>query len=67
MVLTEHLTCKSDFQPNLELSSGKEVRLQFNSGIVLTSPPFHMKVKMQKKVCEAPESNGLIVTTIYQL
>jgi SAM-dependent methyltransferase len=67
LVLTEHLPSNSDFQPNLELSVGKEVRLQFNSGIVLTSPPFNLKVKMQKKVCEVPENNGLIVTTIYQL
>jgi 2-polyprenyl-3-methyl-5-hydroxy-6-metoxy-1,4-benzoquinol methylase len=67
MVLTEHLPKQSDFQHNLDLSVGKEIRLQFNSGIVLTSPPFNMKVKMQKKVCEAPENGGLIVTTIYEL
>lgn len=66
LVLTEHLPFNSDFRHNVNLSSGKEVRLQFTSGIVLTSPPFNIKPIRQKKICEVSEKDGLIVTTMYQ-
>jgi hypothetical protein len=66
LVLTEHLPSNKDFQPNIDILPGKDIRLQFNSGIVLTSPPFNMQVKMQKRISEATEYGGRILTTIYE-
>ena len=66
IVFTDHLPDTSDFQHNLDIPPGQHSRLQFKSGVVLTSSPFNIKPKNQKKICEVPEHEGLIVTIIYQ-
>jgi len=66
VVFTDHLPGTSDFHHNLDIPPGEHSRLQYNSGVVLTSPPFNIKPTNQKKLCEVQEHGGLIVTTIYQ-
>jgi hypothetical protein len=66
VVFTDHLPATRDFQHNLDIPPGPHSRLQFNSGVVLTSAPFNIKPTNQKRICEVPELDGLIVTKIYE-
>ncbi len=69
-VLTEHLPVRSKFEPNLDKPAGAEVRPALDSGIVLTEPPFDLKAKAERILCEVPECGphgGRIRTTLYQL
>jgi len=67
LILTEHLPVAENFTHNLDMYTGPDTRLRFNSGVVLTSPPFNLKVKSQKIMLKSPEIGGLIQTTIYEL
>lgn len=68
IILTEHLPLGT-FTPNKDIISGQGIRLKKNSGVVLTAPPFHLKIKdekiMDEHVLEA--NKGRIVTTLYCL
>lgn len=67
LVLTEHIPSAGDFIHNLDKSIGPDIRLSSNSGIVLTSPPFNLKVKSESCLCEVEEYGGIIKTTLYEL
>ena len=67
LVLTEHLPGTESFTANLDHQSGPDTRLQINSGIVLTQPPFNLKVSEERRLCEVAEMGGIIVTTAYRL
>lgn len=67
LVVTEHLPLGRDFTPNLDKPHGPDIRLFFNSGVVLTSPPFSLPVYGQRVLCEVPELGGIVRTTLYQL
>jgi hypothetical protein len=67
LVLTEHLPGDPHFQPNLDKPAGPGIRTGINSGIVLTSPPFNFRPKAERRLCQAREADGLIVTTLYVL
>jgi SAM-dependent methyltransferase len=71
LVLTEHVPAAPDFPPNLDKPTGGGTRLPQNSGIVLTDPPFSLKVKSESVLCTKTESigrhPGLIKTTLYEL
>lgn len=67
LVLTEHLPNDPDFIPNKDFISGPSIRLERNSGVVLTAPPFDLSFKSSKKICSVDESGGSIVTMVYEL
>jgi 2-polyprenyl-3-methyl-5-hydroxy-6-metoxy-1,4-benzoquinol methylase len=67
VILTEHLPDLQRFEHNDDITSGPETRLGFESGVVLTSAPFNLKAKSERVLCQVPESNGVITTTVYQL
>jgi hypothetical protein len=74
LVITEHLPVSPDFESNLDKKRGLDIRLRLGtkgSGIVLTEPPFDLKVKSSKILCEADESiegvPGVVRTTLYEL
>ena len=74
LILTEHLPVSADFEPNLDKKRGLDTRLNLGtkgSGVVLTEPPFDLKVKDAKILCEADETiggaPGIIRTTLYEL
>ena len=70
LVLTEHLPDNADFVPNRDKPPGAEVRVAFGSGLVLTRPPFDLKVRSERILCEVPEDGphrGRIRTTAYEL
>jgi SAM-dependent methyltransferase len=73
IVLTEHLPVDS-FVPNQDKPRGFQVRLELEkaaSGIVLTKPPFKLKVARTTTLCEAFETlgdrKGVIRTILYEL
>jgi hypothetical protein len=70
LVLTEHLPSAANFKPNLDKPAGPNVRPALGSGLVLTKPPFNLKVSSERVLCEVPEDagcGGVIRTTLYQL
>lgn len=67
LVLTEHVPIRADFRPNLDKPAGPDIRLDIGSGLVLTMPPFDLKPKDERVLCEVPEYSGLIRTTVYTL
>jgi SAM-dependent methyltransferase len=67
LVLTEHLPKSNTFPPNIDKPAGPDIRLPYNSGIVLTKPPFNLQIFDEQLMCEAEEQNGVIRTTKYML
>ena len=63
-LITEHLPA-GRFTPNLDKQTGPDHRPSFNSGVVLTDPPFNMKVVSEEIICEVPSEGGLIRTIAY--
>jgi len=66
LLLTEHLPLGT-FAPNADKPTGPDIRLGLNSGVVLTSPPFNLKVRDAKHICDVAELGGTIRTTLYKL
>ena len=65
-VVTDHLPSNSDFMPNLDISAGSGIRVLFNSGVVLSEPPFSISGYSSRILCEVPEYGGVIRTTLYE-
>lgn len=63
LILTEHLPGK-DFLPNREKMAGPHIRLEQNSGMVLTEPPFNLKPIAGTCLCKVlRESDASILRT----
>jgi len=71
LVLTEHLPTHPGFPANLDKATGAGIRLPQGSGVVLTEPPFRLRVKSESVLCAVNESlgahPGIITTTLYEL
>jgi SAM-dependent methyltransferase len=67
LVLTEHLPTPESFSPNLDIPTGAFFRLSIGSGVILTKPPFNLRVKDQQTLCVREESGGIIKTILYTL
>ena len=73
LVITEHLPNKvGNFFPNIDKVTGPDIRIDHNSGIILTEPPFNLKVFDKKDICniypkKIPGFVGFLNTTILQL
>jgi hypothetical protein len=67
LILTEHLPCASEFEPNVDKKSGPDIRVHSGSGVVVTAPPFNLVPKEVVELCAVPEGDGKIVTTAYRL
>ena len=65
LVLTEHLPISHEFEHNLDKPAGFDIRTGIESGLVLTSPPFNLKARNERKLCEVLYG-GIITTTLYQ-
>jgi hypothetical protein len=66
LLLTEHLPCAHSFAPNIDKTTGPDTRLRFNSGVVLTAPPFNMRAERDVVLCQTVVSGTLIQTRLYQ-
>ncbi len=67
LVLTEHVPALAWFVPNVDIATGAGTRLMIGSGVVLTNPPFNLKVTSERTLCESPQFSGLIKTVVYTL
>jgi SAM-dependent methyltransferase len=67
LVLTEHLPSSESFTPNQDIPGGLQFRLPLDSGVVLTSPPFNLKPKSERVLCQIGELGGIIKTIVYEL
>jgi hypothetical protein len=66
LVVTEHLPSHAKFKHNLDKLAGPGTRMGYESGIVLTSPPFNLRPKMEKQLCRVNSiDTGVLVTTLY--
>lgn len=65
VIVTEHLP-KGDFVANAKKSTGANIRLSKNSGVVLTKPPFNILPLTSKELLSVKYRGALIVTTHYQ-
>lgn len=66
LLLSEHLPCGDSFPHNLD-NRAPGLRLDVNSGLVLTSPPFSLKPLEERCLCEVPAGDGVIRTMLYRL
>ena len=66
LVLTEHLPHNDPFTPNIDIPAGPTLRLELNSGVILTHPPFKMKALEERVLCEIADVDGRLRTTLYR-
>ena len=67
LILTEHVPKSNTFTPNLDKPTGPDIRLGFNSGIILTKKPFNLQVVDERIICEVDEYGGVVRTILYNL
>ena len=69
LIITEHLPQSKNFVPNINISTGSDIRLNDKSGIVLTVTPFNLKVIKEINLCETYSDSitGVLKTKLLQL
>ena len=75
LVITEHLPDPDkieNFLPNIDKVTGPDIRIDNNSGVILTKPPFNLKVIEVKDVCNIRSKKikgfvGVVNTKILKL
>jgi hypothetical protein len=66
LIVTEHWPSHAKFKHNVDKLTGPGTRMGYESGIVLTSPPFNLRPKMMKQLCRVDSvDTGVLVTTLY--
>lgn len=66
LIVTEHWPSHANFKHNVDKLTGPGTRMGYESGIVLTSPPFNLRPKMVKQLCRVNSvDTGVLVTTLY--
>ena len=64
VVITEHLPISSNFTPNIDMPSGPNIRVSFDSGVILHVPPFRLNFQEKHEICTVEELNGGIKAVI---
>ncbi|WP_354686073.1 class I SAM-dependent methyltransferase [Cupriavidus necator] len=69
LVLTEQLPPGGGFVPNIDKAPGAAIRLWGRppSGVIVTAPPFNLRVRSARVLCEVPEGRGVMRTIAYEL
>lgn len=67
LVLSEHVPSEADFQPNLDIPAGPDIRVSINSGLDIVKPPFDFVAVNAELLCEVPEHGGVIRTIAFTL
>jgi hypothetical protein len=66
LVITEHHPAVEGFKPNLDKPAGHTTRMGYDSGVVLTAPPFNLRPRIEKRLCQVNSiDTGILVTTLY--
>ena len=63
-IITEHLP-KRRFEPNLDKTTGVNIRLSRNSGVVLHEPPFSINARAREELLRISYNKGVVVSTLY--
>ena len=72
LIITEHLPEEEGyFRPNIDKITGPNIRIQSNSGVILTEPPFNLKYLEKKNVFDIYSKKilgfeGVLRTTIFK-
>ena len=68
VIITEHIP-EGDFRPNIDIISGRGIRLTKKSGVDITKPPFNLKFKRKRVLLSLKSKNfgGIIITTLFEL
>ena len=69
LIITEHFPLFNNFVANLDKPTGPDTRFYDKSAVVLTAPPFNLKVVKETDICETTSDSieGLLKTKILQL
>jgi len=68
LVVTEHVPSKRLFKPNADKPAGPGTRMGYESGVVLTAPPFNLLPKYERQLCRVDSvDTGCLETTLYVL
>ena len=69
LIITEHFPSSKNFVANLDKPTGPDVRLYDKSAVILTKPPFNLRVIKDTDVCEtySDSIDGVIKTKLLQL
>ena len=74
IILSEHLPLSDKFLPNLDKPTGPKIKIDIGesgSGVILTEPPFNLRAKQNRVLCEILQEsagcNGVIRTNLYCL
>lgn len=72
IIISEHYPSPKNFIANIDKPTGPDIRLYDNSAVVLTLPPFNLKVIKDTDICECYSNSiegfeGAIKTKILQL
>lgn len=67
LILTEHIPNSTMFISNIDKSTGQNIRLGIDSGIIVTDAPFSLPVLDEKCLCEVRKRGGIIRTNVYKL
>lgn len=56
LIITEHYPVSKNFIPNIDKPTGPDIRIYDDSAVVLTMPPFNLRVKKEIDLCEVSSS-----------
>jgi hypothetical protein len=66
LVITEHLPARTPFVANVDHRTGSGIRLNASSGVVLTEPPFGLRIRSNRRLCVIEKYGGVIATDVYE-
>lgn len=69
LIITEHFPSPSNFIANKDKPTGPDTRFYDDSGVVLTAPPFNLKVNRDTDICETTSDSiqGVLNTKLLEL
>ena len=69
LIITEHFPSSKNFVANLDKPTGPDVRLYDKSAVILTEPPFNLRVIKDIDICEtySDSIDGVVKTKLLQL
>jgi hypothetical protein len=69
LIITEHFPSIKNFVANVDKPTGPDIRIYDKSAVILTAPPFNLKVVKDTDICETALDSieGVLNTKLLQL
>ena len=67
LIISEHLPSSYNFVPNINKINGPGIRLNKNSGVILSEPPFNLNYTEKFVISDIAQDEGRIETIIYRI